>query len=239
MHQETLLYIVHQLDRAAQTRVRAQQHRGSRAPNRPRDAQRSRRAPRRSASITTRSPSAGTTSSGAREVDVAAFRSREYPVTNGQWLRFVADGRPGAGVLDRARRRVALRLTFEEIPLPLSWPVYVTHRQAEAYARWAGMRLPDRGGVPSRRVRHARRGGASLSVGLGSRPRRSMATSALRASTPSRSTRIPPATAPGALPTSSATAGSGPPRRLRRCPASSRWPRIRSTRPISSTAGIT
>jgi formylglycine-generating enzyme required for sulfatase activity len=30
----------------------------------------------------------------------------------------------------------------ETIALPLSWPVYVTHRQAEAYARWVGMRLP-------------------------------------------------------------------------------------------------
>jgi formylglycine-generating enzyme required for sulfatase activity len=35
-----------------------------------------------------------------------------------------------------------LRGAFEELPLPLSWPVYVTHRQAEAYAKWAGMRLP-------------------------------------------------------------------------------------------------
>ena len=26
--------------------------------------------------------------------------------------------------------------------MPQSWPVYVTHRQADAYARWAGSRLP-------------------------------------------------------------------------------------------------
>ena len=31
---------------------------------------------------------------------------------------------------------------FEEIPLPLSWPVYVSHAEAAAYARWAGKRLP-------------------------------------------------------------------------------------------------
>jgi len=31
---------------------------------------------------------------------------------------------------------------FEPIPLPLAWPVYVSHAEAEAYARWRGVRLP-------------------------------------------------------------------------------------------------
>jgi iron(II)-dependent oxidoreductase len=31
---------------------------------------------------------------------------------------------------------------FEDIPLPLSWPVYVSHAEASAYARWQGRRLP-------------------------------------------------------------------------------------------------
>ena len=31
---------------------------------------------------------------------------------------------------------------FEEIPLPLDWPVYVSHAEASAYATWAGKRLP-------------------------------------------------------------------------------------------------
>jgi formylglycine-generating enzyme required for sulfatase activity len=31
---------------------------------------------------------------------------------------------------------------FERIPLPLSWPVYVSHAEASAYARWSGARLP-------------------------------------------------------------------------------------------------
>jgi formylglycine-generating enzyme required for sulfatase activity len=35
-----------------------------------------------------------------------------------------------------------LRIMFDEIPLPLSWPVYVSHAEAAAYARWAGKRLP-------------------------------------------------------------------------------------------------
>jgi formylglycine-generating enzyme required for sulfatase activity len=31
---------------------------------------------------------------------------------------------------------------FDAIPLPLDWPVFVSHAEASAYARWAGKRLP-------------------------------------------------------------------------------------------------
>ena len=31
---------------------------------------------------------------------------------------------------------------FGDIPLPLSWPVYVSHAEASAFARWAGKKLP-------------------------------------------------------------------------------------------------
>lgn len=34
------------------------------------------------------------------------------------------------------------RTMFEEIPLPKSWPVYVSQAEAKAYVRWAGKRLP-------------------------------------------------------------------------------------------------
>jgi formylglycine-generating enzyme required for sulfatase activity len=31
---------------------------------------------------------------------------------------------------------------FERVPLPEAWPVFVTHAEASAYARWRGARLP-------------------------------------------------------------------------------------------------
>jgi len=31
---------------------------------------------------------------------------------------------------------------FDEVPLPLDWPVYVSHAEAAAFARWAGKSLP-------------------------------------------------------------------------------------------------
>jgi ergothioneine biosynthesis protein EgtB len=34
------------------------------------------------------------------------------------------------------------RTMFSEVPLPLDWPVYVSHAEASAYARWAGKALP-------------------------------------------------------------------------------------------------
>ena len=34
------------------------------------------------------------------------------------------------------------RAMFDRVPLPLSWPVYVSHAEASAYTRWRGTRLP-------------------------------------------------------------------------------------------------
>ena len=34
------------------------------------------------------------------------------------------------------------RTMFEEIPLPMQWPVYVSHAEASAFARWKGKTLP-------------------------------------------------------------------------------------------------
>jgi iron(II)-dependent oxidoreductase len=97
-----------------------------------------------------------------QRVEVAAFAIDAYNATNQDYLAFVLDG----GYRDRSLWSDAgwecissqgrehpvfwirqgdswvYRAMFEEIPLPLNWPVYVSHDEASAYARWAGMELP-------------------------------------------------------------------------------------------------
>jgi ergothioneine biosynthesis protein EgtB len=95
-------------------------------------------------------------------VEVPAFAIDAYNVTNRDYLGFVLDG----GYRDRSfwsdtgwecissqgREHPVFwvhrgdsweyRTMFEEIPLPLNWPAYVSHDEASAYARWAGKELP-------------------------------------------------------------------------------------------------
>ncbi len=94
--------------------------------------------------------------------DVPAFSMQRHNVTNAAFLEFVEAGgydapqwwRPddwawlGAeGVrhpLFWERRDEAWhwRGMFDLIPLPLSWPVYVSQAEASAYTKWCGARLP-------------------------------------------------------------------------------------------------
>jgi iron(II)-dependent oxidoreductase len=78
----------------------------------------------------------------AVHVDVPAFAIGKYKVTNGDYLRFVNDGGPPPHYWKRHANGWRLRTIFAEIPLPLDWPVWVTHSQAAAYASWAGVELP-------------------------------------------------------------------------------------------------
>ena len=98
----------------------------------------------------------------AHTVDVAAFEIDRYMVTNGQFLEFLEDGGYERGELwgdaDWEWRSAGditspvfwrkgdgawlYRTMFDEIPLPLDWPAYVSHAEASAYARWAGKALP-------------------------------------------------------------------------------------------------
>jgi len=95
-------------------------------------------------------------------VFVPEFRIDTYKVTNFQYLHFVAEGGYGeksfwgdaawewlrsSGTLHPAfwtRRgsQFFIRTMFDEVPLPPDWPVYVSHAEASAYARWAGKELP-------------------------------------------------------------------------------------------------
>lgn len=75
-------------------------------------------------------------------VDVPAHRVAKYKVTNGEYLDFVREGAPPPHYWTDAGGRRMYRGMFETIPLPLDWPVYVTHSEATAYANWRGKALP-------------------------------------------------------------------------------------------------
>ena len=98
----------------------------------------------------------------SQRVDVPEFEILRCMVTNGDYIRFIAEG--GYDTPDywtaadwswrsdnnithpafwaRLDRRWFHRSLTELIPLPLDWPVYVSHAEASAYARWAGLALP-------------------------------------------------------------------------------------------------
>jgi formylglycine-generating enzyme required for sulfatase activity len=139
MHDETLLYIVHQLDASRKGFV-AQEHRDHAPP--PNDSRTVERGVATLGAQPDEIPFGWDNEFGREEVEVPAFEISTYPVTNADWLRFVADGGPVPHFWKERDGAWVLRLLFEEIALPQSWPVYVTHGQADAYARWAGSRLP-------------------------------------------------------------------------------------------------
>jgi gamma-glutamyl hercynylcysteine S-oxide synthase len=94
-------------------------------------------------------------------VQVPAFEIDQYEVTNGQFLDFIAAGgyetrafwsdddwnwKSAHAVTHpvfwtKSTEGWHYRAMFEEIPLPLGWPAYVSHAEAAAYARWAGKSL--------------------------------------------------------------------------------------------------
>ena len=98
----------------------------------------------------------------AHRVIVPAFAIDEYKVNNAQYLEFIAAGGYENRALwtevdwkwrtqndirhpafwKRIGNRWYLRAMFDEVPLPLEWPVYVSHAEASAFARWAGKSLP-------------------------------------------------------------------------------------------------
>lgn len=103
-------------------------------------------------------------------VDVPSFSIDAFPVTNQEYLKFVrADGYQNQSYWTpddwewRKRENVEhphfwhnhaasisagleaewdYRGMFGTIPLPPSWPVFVSHAEAAAFARWAGKKLP-------------------------------------------------------------------------------------------------
>ncbi|HKM86382.1 MAG TPA: SUMF1/EgtB/PvdO family nonheme iron enzyme [Terriglobales bacterium] len=98
----------------------------------------------------------------AHTVEVPAFEIDRYKVTNRQYLQFMAAGgydtrtfwndddwnwKTARGISHplfwkKDGNRWLWRAMFNERPLALDWPVYVSHAEASAYARWAAKSLP-------------------------------------------------------------------------------------------------
>jgi formylglycine-generating enzyme required for sulfatase activity len=140
MHQETLLYIVHEMPYAR--KVDSWQLAVGSSVN------------RQPSTANVRIP-AGIATLGAagifgwdnefpqHRVEVPAFTIDRHSVTNGDYLEYVnATGAAPPHFWLRRDGAWFWRAMFESLPLPLDWPVWVTHDEAAAYARWRGKRLP-------------------------------------------------------------------------------------------------
>jgi iron(II)-dependent oxidoreductase len=75
-------------------------------------------------------------------VSVPGFCIQRRKVSNGEYLRFVRDGASFPHFWVKRGDAFFYRGMFREIPLPLDWPVYVSQREAQAYASWLGKKLP-------------------------------------------------------------------------------------------------
>jgi len=77
----------------------------------------------------------------AHRVEVPGFAIARYKVTNGDYLEFVKAGAPVPHFWTCREGAWCYHGMFEDVPLPLDWPVYVSYEQAQSYARWKGRSL--------------------------------------------------------------------------------------------------
>lgn len=78
----------------------------------------------------------------SHEVAVGSFAMSKYKVTNGEYLTFVRAGGKPPHFWRWHGGQWYWRGMWEDVPLPLDWPVYATHEEASAFAAWSGKRLP-------------------------------------------------------------------------------------------------
>lgn len=175
MHQETLLYMWHRLPYEQKQRGARREARGAdEAVELPRNAHpASRLAPRTPETV--RIPAGDATLGAdralttfgwdnefdAHQVHVPAFDVDVLPVTNAQFLEFIAAGGYDHRALwddegwqwiqsEHVRHPAfwisqtssySWRGMFQPLPMPLTWPVLTSQAEASAYARWKGRRL--------------------------------------------------------------------------------------------------
>ncbi len=170
MHAETLAYMLHQLPLAHKVREKVGQTESLHIDAAP-VVQRSIDIPAGVATLGLRrdSDSFGWDNEyEAHTVDVPAFSIDQYKVTNREYLEFInssgyeirefwTNGTDGdnedwnwksqqgishPAFWKREGQRWLYRTMFDDVALPLDWPVYVSQAEAKAYARWAGKSLP-------------------------------------------------------------------------------------------------
>lgn len=79
----------------------------------------------------------------AYRTPVDEFTIDTHNVTNADWLEYMhATGAGAPHFWEWIDGAWYWRGMFASVPLPHDWPVYVTHEQAAAYARWKHRRLP-------------------------------------------------------------------------------------------------
>lgn len=145
MHQETLLYMFHNLPYDRKRRREPLAAAGSAQLAAPGPAARGMvRIPEGTARIGAEDGSFGWDNElPEHEARVAAFEIDRFNVTNGEYLAFMAaTGAAAPHYWQQENGEWFWRGMFELVPLPLDWPVYATHDEADAYARWRGCRLP-------------------------------------------------------------------------------------------------
>jgi gamma-glutamyl hercynylcysteine S-oxide synthase len=138
MHAETFAYILHGLDAVKKTGPAP--HPTSQEPVQPEMI----RIPAGTAELG-RSPEEGfgwDNEFNRHSVFVPEFSIGKYKVTNADYLAFVREGGSIPYYWALREGKYFWRGVFGEVPLPLSWPVYVTLDQARAYAAWRGTSIP-------------------------------------------------------------------------------------------------
>ena len=142
MHQETLLYMIHQLPYAQKTRPRSAQL--LQAAGGDRQTPGAIDIPAGQATLGGAKGAFGWDNEfPAHVVDVPAFAIDAHSVTNGDYLEYMrSTGAPLPHFWLRRDDEWYWRGMFELLPLPLDGPVYVTQDEASRYAEWKGGRLP-------------------------------------------------------------------------------------------------
>ena len=161
MHQETLLYMWHRLPLGQKTRPPAYRV----STNGPVPPQAWIEIPAGTATLGADRdaiPFGWDNEQPAMAENVDAFAIEQHDVTNARWLEFIEAGgyrmerwwTPDAWQWIRSESIAhplfwerdgdhwLWRGMFDRIPLPFAWPVYVSHAEASAFARWSGTRLP-------------------------------------------------------------------------------------------------